>query len=55
MELREGEHGPMTMDDQVRLGWLTGLHFVFIVSGVLLAFMDWLMAQSEKAGGTPHE
>ncbi|HUO90059.1 MAG TPA: TIGR00645 family protein [Rhizomicrobium sp.] len=28
--------------DIVRLGWLVGLHLVFVVSGVLLAVMDWL-------------
>ena len=54
MELNEG-HEPLTADAQVRLAWLAGLHIIFIISGVLLAFMDWLMAQSEKAGGTPHE
>ena len=55
MELNESGHEPFTTDDQIRLGWLAGLHLIFIISGVLLAFMDWLMAQSEKAGGTPHE
>jgi uncharacterized protein (TIGR00645 family) len=28
--------------DMVKLGWLVGLHLVFVVSGVLLALMDWL-------------
>jgi uncharacterized protein (TIGR00645 family) len=28
--------------DIVRLGWLVGLHLVFVISGVLLALMDWL-------------
>lgn len=55
MELQEDGHGVLTMDAQIRLAWLTGLHLTFIVSGVLLAFMDWLMAQSEEHGGTPHE
>jgi uncharacterized protein (TIGR00645 family) len=48
-------HEPLTYDAQVKLGWLVGLHLVFIISGVLLAFMDWLMAKSEAAGGAPHE
>jgi uncharacterized protein (TIGR00645 family) len=28
--------------DTIRLGWLVGLHLVFVISGVLLALMDWL-------------
>ncbi|MEJ2814817.1 MULTISPECIES: YqhA family protein [unclassified Caulobacter] len=28
--------------DQIRLGWLVGIHVAFIVSGVLMATMDWI-------------
>ena len=37
MRLAEGE-GP---DDRT-LGWLVGLHLTFVVSGVLMALMDWI-------------
>ena len=53
-ELNES-HEPFGYEAQVKLGWLVGLHMVFIFSGVLLAYMDLLMAKSEATGGTPHE
>ena len=31
-----------------RLMWLVVLHFTFLMSGVLFAFMDWLAAVTEK-------
>jgi len=37
MRLAEGEG----MDDRT-LGWLVGLHLTFVVSGVLMALMDWI-------------
>ncbi len=43
MKLTEGE-GP---DDRT-LGWLVGIHITFVVSGVLLALMDWLSGKTEK-------
>lgn len=33
--------------DQPRLMWLVLIHLTFVVSGVLLAFMDWLTSLSE--------
>jgi len=30
------------------LGWLVGIHVVFVVSGVLLALMDWLVSKTAK-------
>jgi uncharacterized membrane protein YqhA len=29
------------------LGWLIGIHMAFVVSGVLLALMDWITARAE--------
>ena len=43
MELAEGEH----IDDQ-RLMWLVGIHLTFVVSGVLLAVMDWMAGLGGK-------
>jgi len=37
MRLAEGE----AIDDRT-LAWLVGLHVTFVVSGVLLALMDWI-------------
>jgi uncharacterized protein (TIGR00645 family) len=34
--------------DERRLVWLVVLHFTFLMSGVLFAFMDWLAAVTEK-------
>jgi uncharacterized protein (TIGR00645 family) len=42
MKLIEGE-GP---DDRT-LGWLVGIHLMFVVSGVLLAVMDWISGRTE--------
>jgi len=30
------------------LAWLVGIHVVFVVSGVLLALMDWLASKTDK-------
>ena len=34
--------------DQPQLFWLVIIHLTFVVSGVLLAFMDWLAARTTK-------
>ncbi|MEW6016814.1 MAG: TIGR00645 family protein [Pseudomonadota bacterium] len=43
MQLSEG-HGP----DEQGLFWLVVIHLTFVVSGVLLAFMDWLAAKVDR-------
>jgi uncharacterized protein (TIGR00645 family) len=30
------------------LGWMMGIHLTFVVSGVLLAVMDWLNGKSDR-------
>ncbi|HZZ86780.1 MAG TPA: TIGR00645 family protein [Caulobacteraceae bacterium] len=37
--------------DPAKLGWLVGLHLTFVVSGVMMALMDWLEHKSEAHGG----
>jgi len=36
------EDDPFTQTDQITLMWQVIVHLTFVVSGVLLAFMDWL-------------
>jgi len=43
MELSEGKE----LDDR-GLVWLVVIHITFVVSGVLLALMDWLAAKTDK-------
>jgi uncharacterized protein (TIGR00645 family) len=43
MELEEGEH-----IDQTKLMWMAGIHLTFVVSGVLLALMDWIASKADK-------
>jgi len=43
MRLSEGE----AVEDRT-LAWMVGIHLAFVVSGVLLAMMDWLNGKSEK-------
>jgi uncharacterized protein (TIGR00645 family) len=43
MELGEGQ--PV---DQTRLLWMAAIHVTFVVSGVLLALMDWLASRVER-------
>ena len=43
MRLAEGD----AVEDRT-LGWMVGIHLTFVVSGVLLAVMDWLNGKSEK-------
>jgi uncharacterized protein (TIGR00645 family) len=33
--------------DVAKLGWMVGLHLTFVVSGVLMALMDWLGRKAE--------
>ena len=48
MELAEQESGPGGHAIATeRLAWMVGIHLTFIVSGVLLALMDYLTARSE--------
>jgi uncharacterized protein (TIGR00645 family) len=42
MELGEGVHV-----DRSQLLWMAAIHLVFVVSGVLLALMDWLNTKSD--------
>ena len=43
MQLAEGKDIP-----DRHLAWLVGIHVTFVVSGVLLALMDWLAGLTEK-------
>jgi uncharacterized protein (TIGR00645 family) len=43
MKLAEGD----AIDDR-HLAWLVGIHVTFVVSGVLLALMDWLSSKTDK-------
>jgi uncharacterized protein (TIGR00645 family) len=43
MKLAEGD----AVDDR-HLAWLVGIHVTFVVSGVLLALMDWLSSKTDK-------
>lgn len=45
MEIGDPETPPM---DPEYLFWLTVIHMTFVLSGVLLALMDWLQARSSK-------
>lgn len=44
MELTEGKTGP----DSRTLAWLVGIHLTFVVSGVLLALMDFLASKTTR-------
>lgn len=37
---------PGAQPDAAKLGWLVGLHLTFVLSGVLMAVMDWLAQKS---------
>jgi len=43
MELEEGE-----AIDQTKLFWMAAIHLTFVVSGVLLALMDWLASKADR-------
>jgi len=48
MELAEQGDGAQAHPvDNIRLGWMVGIHLTFIISGVLLALMDYLAARAE--------
>jgi uncharacterized protein (TIGR00645 family) len=36
--------------DALRIGWMLAIHLTFVVSGVLLALMDWITSKTEKHG-----
>jgi uncharacterized protein (TIGR00645 family) len=38
-------------EDPTVLAWKTGIHLTFVVSGVLLALMDWLSAKAKASKG----
>lgn len=40
--------------DNVELAWLVGIHLTFVISGVLLAWMDRLTEHAEGHGKDPH-
>jgi uncharacterized protein (TIGR00645 family) len=42
------DHAP-TADDIGRFTWMIAIHLTFVVSGVLLALMDWVAAKAAKA------
>ena len=46
----EGGRG-VSAADPVKLGWMVGLHLTFVVSGVLLALMDWIASRTPKHAG----
>jgi uncharacterized protein (TIGR00645 family) len=41
---------PASTLDRSKIGWLIAVHLTFVISGVLLATMDWLSARVEKHG-----
>jgi len=47
------EDDPFTQDDQRALMWQVIVHLTFVVSGVMLAFMDWLSGH-KKPGQSGH-
>jgi uncharacterized protein (TIGR00645 family) len=42
MKLEEGEGV-----DQTKLMWMTIIHIAFVISGVLLALMDWIVSKAD--------
>jgi uncharacterized protein (TIGR00645 family) len=40
--------------DPPKLGWMVGLHLTFVVSGVMMALMDWLGHKAEQADSASH-
>lgn len=43
-----GEGAPGAAIDETELMWLVIIHLTFVISGVLLALMDWLTAQTNR-------
>jgi uncharacterized protein (TIGR00645 family) len=50
MEIANGDAG----FDQRKLGWMIGLHFTFLFSGVMFALMDHIASKSEENGNKRH-
>jgi uncharacterized protein (TIGR00645 family) len=42
--LQLGDPGPAV--DSRRIGWMVAIHLTFVLSGVLLALMDWLTSRT---------
>lgn len=45
MEIGKGAEGAL---NEPELQWLVVIHLVFVVSGVLMAAMDWMVAQAKR-------
>ena len=43
-----GDYQPGDPFDSLQLRWLVIIHLTFVISGVLLALMDWIAAQTDK-------
>lgn len=43
-----GEYQPGQPIDVPQLRWLVIIHLTFVISGVLLALMDWIAAQTDR-------
>jgi uncharacterized protein (TIGR00645 family) len=41
---------PSAQFDKQRIGWMLAIHLTFVVSGVLLALMDWITSKSDDRG-----
>jgi uncharacterized protein (TIGR00645 family) len=39
---------PGTALDSRRIGWMIAIHLTFVISGVLLAVMDWITSKTEE-------
>ena len=39
--------------DGRRIGWMVAIHLTFVVSGVLLALMDWITSKTEEQATVP--
>jgi uncharacterized protein (TIGR00645 family) len=51
-DVQPDEHGvtpAFDEDAQTRLMWQVAVHITFVISGVLLAFMDWLTGHAKKS------
>ncbi len=41
---------PHAQVDKQRIGWMLAIHLTFVISGVLLALMDWITSKTEERG-----
>ena len=39
---------PSAQPDPMKLSWLVGLHLTFVVSGVVMALMDWIVGKTQR-------